>query len=112
MQSSPLSRPRRGLLVGGASALLGAAAVALGQDRAEAAGPAPLLRGRGNVAGAASTGITATTTSARAVLVLLQRGAGLGLTVTSSATAVLGAAAGGTAWGLWGRSTATRAGTG
>jgi hypothetical protein len=110
MPASPSSRPRRALLVGGASAALGAAAVALGQGRAEAAGPPPLLVGRGNNAGAQSTGLTAT--AARTAWMLVQRGAGLGLSVTSAATAVLGAAGLGSAWGVWGRNTATRAGTG
>jgi len=104
------SRPRRALLVGGASAALGAASVALGQGRAEAAGPPPLLVGRGNNAGAQSTGLTAT--AARTAWVLVQRGAGLGLSVTSAATAVLGAAGLGSAWGVWGRNTAPRASTG
>jgi hypothetical protein len=108
--SSSSSRPRRALLVGGASAALGAAALALGQDTAEAAGPAPMLLGRGNNAGRSSTGLTAT--AARTAWVLVQRGAGLGMSVTSAATAVLGAAGLGTAWGVWGRNTATRASTG
>jgi hypothetical protein len=108
--SSPSSRPRRALVVGGASAALGAVAVALGQGRAEAAGPAPMLVGRANNAGAGSTGLTAT--AARTALALVQRGAGLGLSVTSAATAVLGAAGLGSAWGVWGRNTATRASTG
>src|SRR3954454_5489695 len=108
--SSSSSRPRRALLVGGASAALSAAALALGQDTAEAAGPAPMLLGRGNNAGKSSTGLTAT--AARTAWVLVQRGAGLGMSVTSAATAVLGAAGLGTAWGVWGRNTATRASTG
>src|SRR3954454_1496046 len=108
--SSASSRPRRALLVGGASAALGATALALGQDTAQAAGPAPLLLGRGNNAGKSSTGLTAT--AARTAWVLVQRGAGLGMSVTSAATAVLGAAGLGSAWGVWGRNTATRAGTG
>jgi hypothetical protein len=110
MPPSSSSRPRRGLLVGGASAALGAVAVALGAGRAEAAGPAPLLVGRSNNAGSAGTSLTAA--AARTALTIAQRGAGLGLSVTSAATAVLGAAGLGTAWGVWGRSTATRAGTG
>src|SRR3954470_14024945 len=110
MPPSSSSRPRRGLLVGGASAALGAVAVALGAGRAEAAGPAPMLVGRSNNAGSAGTGLTAGV--ARTALTIAQRGAGLGLSVTSAATAVLGAAGLGTAWGGWGRSTATRAGTG
>jgi hypothetical protein len=110
MPPSSSSRPRRGLLVGGASAALGAVAVALGAGRAEAAGPAPLLVGRSNNAGSAGTSLTAG--AARTALTIAQRGAGLGLSVTSAATAVLGAAGLGTAWGVWGRSTATRAGTG
>src|SRR3954465_4871702 len=108
--SSSSSRPRRALLVGGASAALGATALALGQDTAQAAGPAPLLLGRGNNAGRNSTGLTAT--AARTAWVLVQRGTGLGMSVTSAATAVLGAAGLGTAWGVWGRNTATRASTG
>src|SRR3954451_4820449 len=108
--SSASSRPRRALLVGGASAALGATALALGQDTAQAAGPPPLLLGRGNNAGRNSTGLTAT--AARTAWVLVQRGAGLGMSVTSAATAVLGAAGLGTAWGVWGRNTATRASTG
>src|SRR3954453_19247787 len=108
--SSSSSRPRRALLVGGASAALGATALALGQDTAQAAGPAPLLLGRGNNAGRNSTGLTAT--AARTAWVLVQRGTGLGMSVTSAATAVLGAAGLGTAWGVWGRNTAPRASTG
>jgi hypothetical protein len=108
--SSSSSRPRRALLAGGASAALAATALALGQDTAEAAGPAPMLLGRGNNAGRYSTGLTAT--AARTAWVLVQRGAGLGLSVTSAATAVLGAAGRGSAWGVWGRNTATRASTG
>jgi hypothetical protein len=110
MPASSSSRPRRALLLGGASAALGAATVALGQNRAEAAGPAPMLVGRGNNAGSQSTGLTAT--AARTAWVLVQRGAGLGLSVTSAATAVLGAAGLGSAWGVWGRNTATRTSTG
>src|SRR3954470_488593 len=110
MPPSSSSRPRRGLLVGGASAALGAVAVALGAGRAEAAGPAPMLVGRSNNAGSAGTGLTAGV--ARTALTIAQRGAGLGLSVTSAATAVLGAAGLGTAWGVWGRNTATRASTG
>jgi hypothetical protein len=110
MSASSSSRPRRALLLGGASTALGAATVALGQNRAEAAGPAPMLVGRGNNAGARSTGLTAT--AARTAWVLVQRGAGLGMSVTSAATAVLGAAGLGSAWGVWGRNTATRTSTG
>src|SRR4051795_3399172 len=108
--SASSSRTRRGLIIGGASAALGAAAVAVGQAPAKAAGPAAMLVGRGNNAGKYSTGLTAT--AARTAWVLIQRGAGLGMTVTSAATAVLGAASLGSAWGVWGRNTATRASTG
>jgi hypothetical protein len=69
-----------------------------------------MLVGRANNAGARSTGLTAT--AARTAWVLVQRGTGLGLSVTSAATAVLGAAGLGSAWGIWGRNTATRASTG
>jgi len=110
MPASPPSRHRRALLTGGISAALGTAAVALGQGRAEAAGPPPLLLGRGNNAGARATGLTVT--AARTALTLVQRGAGLGLSVTSAASAVVGAAGLGNAWGVWGRNTATRTSTG
>ncbi|MGZ4625408.1 MAG: hypothetical protein ACXV3S_03775 [Kineosporiaceae bacterium] len=101
---------RRRLLLGGASAVLGAAAVAAAETPADAAGPAAVLLGRGNNAGGRGTGLTAS--AARAAWALVQRGAGLGMTVTSAATAILGAAALGSAWGVHGRNTATRTGTG
>lgn len=110
MPASSSPRSRRRLLVGGAAAALGVAAVAGDDESAAAAGPAPLLVGRGNNAGTRSTGLTAS--AARAAWVLVQRGTGLGLAVTSTATAVLGAAGLGGAWGVWGRNTAARAGTG
>ncbi|HVN10838.1 MAG TPA: hypothetical protein VMT69_02005 [Kineosporiaceae bacterium] len=101
---------RRRLLLGGASAVLGVTSVAAAASPADAAGPAPLLLGRGNSAGTRGTGLTVST--ARTAWALLQRGAGLGMTVTSAATAVLGAASLGAAWGVHGRNTATSTGTG
>ena len=101
---------RRRLLLTGATATLGAVAVGVADSPADAAGPAPLLLGRGNNAGGHGTGLTASL--ARTAWVLVQRGAGLGMTVTSAATAVLGAASLGSSWGLHGRNAATRTGTG
>jgi hypothetical protein len=110
MSATPPSRPRRGLLVGGAGAVLGVAAVALGRTPAEAAAPSPLRLGRTNDAGRLGTALT--TAAARTAWTVVQRGTGIGVSVTARATAVLGAAGLRTAWGVWGRNTATRAGTG
>jgi hypothetical protein len=107
---SRVRRSRRGLLVGGMSAALGTAAVVVAEAPADAAGAPPMLLGRGNAAGSRGTGLTAT--AARTAWSVVQRGAGMGASVSSAATALLGAAALQTAWGLHGRNAATRTGTG
>jgi hypothetical protein len=107
---SRLLRSRRGLLLGGASAALGAAAVAVSEAPADAAAGAPLLIGRGNAAGTRSTSLTAA--GARTAWSVVQRGAGMGASVSSAATALFGSAGLASAWGLHGRSAASRTGTG
>src|SRR5919202_2719521 len=105
-----LLRSRRGRLLGGASAALGATAVVASEAPADAAAGAPLLIGRANAAGTRSTSLTAA--AARTMWSVVQRGAGMGAAVSSAATALLGSAGLASAWGLHGRNSATRTGTG
>jgi hypothetical protein len=110
MSLRSLSRSRRRLLLGGVSAALGTAAVVAAEQPADAAAGAPLLLGRGNAGGSRSTGLAAAARSTAWSVV--QRGAGMGATISSAATALLGIAGLGSAWGVHGRNTATRTSTG